>query len=141
MNKTPDFELPETTQAFDGLFLAPVTRYTAKAIGNTFNISAVAVNRFLYSQGVQSPYKNGWKLNAKYANCDYVHQTIGHFRQKDGTKSETVITYWTALGKDFVCAILRKAGLKQKGQVKPYDRHAYKKSKPKSNKNQITMKI
>ena len=141
INKTPDFELPETTQDFDGLFLAPVTRYTAKAIGATFNISAVAVNRYLYSQGVHSPHKNGWKLNTKYANCDYVHQTIGSFRQSDGTKAETLITYWTALGKDFVCTLLRRGGLKQKGQVKPYNAHGARNKKPKSKSNQIAMKI
>lgn|GEM_PF-1603285 len=133
IDAAPTLELPETTQALDSLFKRPVTLYTTTSIGKAFNISARSVNRYLLAQDVHHPYKRGWKLHAKYDNCNYVYQKSGAFYNSEGEKEETLMTWWTVEGRDFVCAILKNAGLKQKQQIKSYDRHANR-GKRKKNK-------
>lgn len=121
-----NFILPETTEAFDEFFSTPTILYTVTEIGKAFGIGAQAVNRYLHKQGVIHPEKRGWKLDTQYTDCNYVHQKTSNFKMRNGKKEEHLMTWWTATGKDFLCTVLSKAGLKQKRQVHPYNKNAKK---------------
>ncbi|MGN1012294.1 MAG: phage antirepressor [Clostridia bacterium] len=81
---------------------------TINAIANDYGMTAIAMNRLLYSLGVQ--YKQGeqWLLYGKYRNFGYTHNKTIHYHHKNGTPATKLNMEWTQKGRLFLYRLLKE---------------------------------
>lgn len=103
-------QLQNKAQAYDEL-LTSASLFPTNVVAKSFGWSAIALNRYLQSKGVQYKQDEVWLLYQRYAKMGltrivwYVYGTDSYGR--DLSKAHT---YWTMKGIAFIRELLKKDG-------------------------------
>ena len=81
-------------------------------IAKDYGKSAIWLNRYLHSKGVQYNMDGVWLLYQKYADKGYtVTKTVPYTNPYSGAKEFNVHTYWTQKGRLFIYNLLKADGI------------------------------
>lgn len=103
--------LKEKAEAFDELSKSQ-SLFTMTTIAHTYGKSAIWLNKYLESRGVQ--YNNGevWVLYAQYKGKGYAKTVYFKYGETNtGKARENPHTYWTGAGVAFIHSLLKSDGL------------------------------
>ncbi|MBR1528662.1 MAG: phage antirepressor KilAC domain-containing protein [Oscillospiraceae bacterium] len=80
-------------------------------IAKDYGKSAVWLNNYLYSKGIQYKQSGIWILYQKYAEQGYSSTKTHNYNGKDGYQHCKQHTYWTQKGRLFIYDTLKKDGI------------------------------
>jgi len=80
-------------------------------IAKDYGKSAVWLNNYLHSQGVQFKQSGIWLLYQKYAEKGYTSTKTHNYNGKDGNQHCKPHTYWTQKGRLFIYELLKADGI------------------------------
>lgn len=80
-------------------------------IAKDYGMSAVALNRKLYSMGIQYRVGTQWVLYARYQDKGYTHSRTIVIPKENGTTQTKMQTEWTQKGRLFLYGKLKEEGI------------------------------
>lgn len=95
---------------YDVILNSPDLLSTTK-IAKDYGKSAIWLNDYLHSKGVQFKQSNIWLLYQKYAEKGYTSTKTHSYNGDDGTVHSKVHTYWTQKGRLFIYDLLKSDGI------------------------------
>ena len=103
--------LREKAEAFDEL-ISSNSLFTTTVVAKSFGKSAIWLNQYLHSKGVQYQQGDVWVLYAKHQGKGYTRICWYEYAQNSYGKSlERAHTYWTAKGVVFIRQLLKADGI------------------------------
>lgn len=85
---------------------------TVSQIAADYGMSAEALNKILYEEGIQHRVGGQWILYRKHMGKGYTKSITHRFEHYDGTPGSKVLTKWTQKGRVEIHRILESRGIK-----------------------------
>lgn len=85
---------------------------TVSQIAADYGMSAKALNKILYEEGIQNRVGGQWILYRKHMGKGYTKSITHRFEHYDGTPGSKVLTKWTQKGRVEIHRILESRGIK-----------------------------
>lgn len=85
---------------------------TVSQIAADYGISAKALNKILYEEGIQHRVGGQWILYRKHMGKGYTKSITHRFEHYDGTPGSKILTKWTQKGRVEIHRILENRGIK-----------------------------
>lgn len=85
---------------------------TVSQIAADYGMSAKALNKILYEEGIQHRVGGQWILYRKHMGKGYTKSITHRFEHYDGTPGSKVLTKWTQKGRVEIHRILESRGIK-----------------------------
>lgn len=85
---------------------------TVSQIAADYGMSAKALNKILYEEGIQHRVGGQWILYRKHMGKGYTKSITNRFEHYDGTPGSKVLTKWTQKGRVEIHRILESRGIK-----------------------------
>lgn len=84
---------------------------STSTIAKDYGKSAIWMNRYLHSKGIQFKRGDIWLLYQRYAECGYTSTKTYDYSGSDGEPHSRVHTYWTQKGRLFIYELLKADGI------------------------------
>jgi len=98
--------LKKKAEAFDDLMQSH-SLFPIGVIAKNYGMSAIALNQYLQTKGVQFNRGDVWTLYAKYQNCGYTRYCWYNYSEDEkGRPLSRAHMYWTAKGMNFIRDLL-----------------------------------
>lgn len=88
--------------------ITSTSTYLTDQIAKELGMTAIKLNKKLYSMEVQFKRGEQWVLTAKYADKKYTETRTHPFTKSDGTQGTSLQTVWTEKGRSFIHWLMNK---------------------------------